>query len=61
MVTLIDVLRRANVEVMVASVEKSVQIVASQGTNIVADKSIREASESIYDLIVLPVRMLRTQ
>ncbi|KAI3945161.1 hypothetical protein MKW92_038400 [Papaver armeniacum] len=53
-VTLIDVLRRANVEVIVASVEKSVQIVASQGTNIVADKSISEASESIYDLIVLP-------
>ncbi|OVA15667.1 ThiJ/PfpI [Macleaya cordata] len=53
-VTLVDILRRANVDVMVASVEKSMQIVASRGTKIVADKSISDASESIYDLIILP-------
>lgn len=58
MVTIVDILRRANVDVMVASVEKSLQILASQGTKIVADKLIRDAAECIYDLIILPVRQL---
>ncbi|KAJ4964230.1 hypothetical protein NE237_024169 [Protea cynaroides] len=53
-VTLVDILRRAKVDVVVASVEKSVQIVASQDTKIVADKFIKNAAESIYDLIILP-------
>ncbi|XP_042982756.1 protein DJ-1 homolog C [Carya illinoinensis] len=53
-VTIADILRRAKVDVVVASVEKSVQILASQGTKIVADKLIRDASESIYELIILP-------
>ncbi|CAL1389506.1 unnamed protein product [Linum trigynum] len=53
-VTIVDILRRANVEVVVASVEKSVQILGSQGTKMVADKFIDEAAEFAYDLIVLP-------
>uniref|UniRef100_A0A5B7CE40 DJ-1/PfpI domain-containing protein n=1 Tax=Davidia involucrata TaxID=16924 RepID=A0A5B7CE40_DAVIN len=53
-VTIVDILRRAKVDVVVASVEKSVQILASQGTKIIADKSIGVASESVYDLIILP-------
>ncbi|KAF4374036.1 hypothetical protein F8388_007942 [Cannabis sativa] len=53
-VTIADILRRAKVDVVVASVEKSLKIKASQGTRIVADKLIRETSESIYDLIILP-------
>ncbi|XP_062091204.1 protein DJ-1 homolog C [Humulus lupulus] len=53
-VTIADILRRAKVDVVVASVEKSLKIKASQGTRIVADKLIREASESIFDLIILP-------
>lgn len=56
MVTIVDILRRAKVDVMVASVEKSLQILASRGTKIVADKLINDAAESIYDLIILPVR-----
>lgn len=55
-VTTVDILRRAKVNAVVASVEKSLQILASHGTNIVADKLIDVAAESIYDLIVLPVR-----
>lgn len=54
--TIVDILRRAKVNVVVASVERSMQIVASQGTKIVAEKSISDAAESVYDLIVLPVR-----
>ena len=55
-VTIADILRRAKVDVIIASVEKSVQILASQGTKIVADLLIGDAAKSIYDLIILPVR-----
>ncbi|CAI0557306.1 unnamed protein product [Linum tenue] len=53
-VTIVDILRRANVEVLFASVEKSVQILGSQSTRIVADKFIGDAARFDYDLIVLP-------
>ncbi|KAG5407623.1 hypothetical protein IGI04_013742 [Brassica rapa subsp. trilocularis] len=55
-VTVADVLRRAKVDVTVASVERSLRITASLGTKIVTDKLINEAAESSYDLIILPVR-----
>lgn len=54
LVTIADILRRAKVEVVIASVEKSRQILVSTGTKVVADKLIKEAAESIYDLIILP-------
>ena len=57
-VILVDILRRAKVDVVVASVEKSTKIVASQQTKIIADKSIEEASDSPYDLVLLPVRYI---
>lgn len=53
-VAIADILRRAKVDVVIASVERSVKILASQGTKIVADKLIGKAAESIYDLIILP-------
>ncbi|XVF01267.1 hypothetical protein REPUB_Repub04eG0073200 [Reevesia pubescens] len=53
-VTIVDILRRAKVDVVVASVEKSVRVLASQGVKIVADKLIGDAAGSIYDLIILP-------
>ncbi|XP_015083767.1 protein DJ-1 homolog C isoform X1 [Solanum pennellii] len=53
-VTLIDILRRAKVNVVVASVEKSAQVLASSGTKIVADKLINATTDSIFDLIILP-------
>ncbi|CAA7025240.1 unnamed protein product [Microthlaspi erraticum] len=49
-----DVLRRAKVDVTVASVERSLRITASQGTKIITDKLIGESAESSYDLIILP-------
>ncbi|KAI6677948.1 hypothetical protein NL676_038744 [Syzygium grande] len=54
MVTVVDILRRAKVHVVVASVERNLQILASQGTKIVADKLIGEAAQTSYDLIILP-------
>lgn len=55
-VIIIDILRRAKVTVIVASVERSIRISASQGTQIIADKLIGDAAGSKYDLIILPVR-----
>jgi hypothetical protein len=54
-IMLTDVLRRANVNVVLASVEKSTSIVGSQRMRIVADKCISDASALEYDLIILPV------
>ncbi|CAH2076935.1 unnamed protein product [Thlaspi arvense] len=53
-VTIADVLRRAKVDVTVASVERSLRITASQSTKIITDKLIGEAAESSYDLLILP-------
>ncbi|XP_026656841.1 protein DJ-1 homolog C isoform X2 [Phoenix dactylifera] len=53
-VILVDILRRAKMDVVVASIEKSMPIVGSQSTKIVADKTLADASESTYDLIILP-------
>lgn len=55
LVTVVDILRRAKLDVTVASVEKTLPVLGSQGIKIVADKFIKNAAESIYDLIILPV------
>lgn len=52
-VTIIDVLRRAKVEVTVASVA-GLNITASRGVKLVADCVIADCKEKTYDLIVLP-------
>ena len=50
---IIDVLRRAGAFVTVASVD-SLQITASHGVKIIADKLISDCTEIVYDLIALP-------
>eukprot|EP01018_Ginkgo_biloba_P000807 Gb_24084 [translate_table: standard] len=57
-VIIVDVLRRANADVVVASVEETLEIVASRNVKIVADKLIGDAAVSAYDLIILPGGML---
>jgi len=52
-VCIIDVLRRAGASVTVASVG-ALQITASRGVRIVADKSIADCMGTVYDLIALP-------
>jgi 4-methyl-5(b-hydroxyethyl)-thiazole monophosphate biosynthesis len=52
-VCIIDVLRRAGAHVTVASVG-NLQITASRGVRIVADCTIEDCREAVFDLIVLP-------
>ena len=55
-VTIIDVLRRAGVEVTVASANdgEKLQICGSSGTKIVADKMLHNCADNTYDLIAVP-------
>ena len=53
-IMLVDILRRANINVVLASVDESTNIVGSQRMKIVADKCILGASDSKYDLIIIP-------
>ena len=52
-VTIIDLLRRASIEVTVAGLDDDV-ITGSRGTRILPDKRLDSASSSAYDMIVLP-------
>lgn len=54
-VIIIDFLRRAKANVVVASVEDKLEIVASRKVKLVADVLLDEAVKLSYDLIVLPV------
>ncbi|KAK9077176.1 hypothetical protein SSX86_005512 [Deinandra increscens subsp. villosa] len=53
-VTVVDILRRAKLDVTVASLEKTLTISGSHGIKIIADKLLKNAAESIFDLIILP-------
>lgn len=53
-VTVVDVLRRAKVDVTVASVHKEKEVVMAHGNRLIADATIEEASAKTYDLIVVP-------
>lgn len=55
-VIIADILKRAKANVIVASVEKNCEILASQGTKIIADMLINDALDLAHDLILLPVR-----
>lgn len=54
-VIIIDVLRRAGAEVIVASVEPQLEIEAASRMRLVADTSIANCSNEIFDLVALPV------
>jgi 4-methyl-5(b-hydroxyethyl)-thiazole monophosphate biosynthesis len=52
-VTIIDILRRADVEVVTASLDPG-PVRASRGTVLVADSTLEETRGSVFDMIVLP-------
>ncbi|KAI3708018.1 hypothetical protein L2E82_37012 [Cichorium intybus] len=53
-VTIVDILRRAKLDVTVVSVEKTLPVLGSHGIKIVADNLIKNVADSIFDLIILP-------
>lgn len=53
-VTLIDVLRRADIEVVVASIEARRMITCARGTRLTADAMLVDVLAQEFDLIVLP-------
>ena len=53
-VTIIDLLRRANIHVTVASLSENKVVKASRGVVLVADMRLSEVLDNNYDLIVLP-------
>lgn len=53
-VIIVDILRRAGVSVVVASVEDGLQVEASRKVKIVADKLIKQIEDEYFDLIILP-------
>ena len=50
----IDTLRRANVDVTVASVMGRLQVTAARETKLVADVLIEDCASEVYDLVALP-------
>lgn len=53
-VTLIDVLRRADIEVVLASIEDRRMITCARGTRLTADAMLMDVLAQAFDLIVLP-------
>lgn len=54
-VTIIDLLRRANIDVTTAGLEDEPRpIIASRGTTLLPDTCLREALKQDYDMIALP-------
>ncbi len=59
-VTIIDVLRRAGVEVIVAGLAEGV-VTASRGVRLLADVSLDEVTETAFDAVILPGGLGGTQ
>lgn len=53
-ISVIDVLRRAGLDVTVASVEADLVVTMSRGVKIVADKKISECVSAEWDVVVIP-------
>lgn len=54
-VIVVDVLRRAGADVLLASVEKGLEIEGSSGIKLVADVFVTSCISEVFDLIALPV------
>ncbi|RMD99054.1 MAG: DJ-1 family protein [Deltaproteobacteria bacterium] len=52
--SIVDVLRRAGADLVVASVQERLEITAAHGFKFVADQPITRCVEETYDLVVLP-------
>jgi hypothetical protein len=55
---ILDILRRAKANVVVASLEDKLEIVASRKVKMIADVLLDDALKEQYDLILLPVSLM---
>jgi len=53
-VTIIDVLRRAEIEVLVASLNENMLVKGANGISVQADLQVKDVSADIIDMVVLP-------
>lgn len=53
-VTIVDVLRRAQVEVTVASIERDLTITCARGTKLIADAVLHDIRKDTFELIAVP-------
>jgi len=53
-VTLIDILRRAEIQVIAASLTQNLQITASRGVRLVADTTLEAVIADEFDMVILP-------
>lgn len=54
-ISVVDILRRAKANVVIASVSNSLEVVGSHKANLVADVLLDEVLEKSFHLIMLPV------
>lgn len=54
-IALVDILRRAKANVVIAAAGNSLEVVGSRNAKLVADVLLEEVAEKAFDLIVLPV------
>jgi 4-methyl-5(b-hydroxyethyl)-thiazole monophosphate biosynthesis len=53
-VTVIDLLRRASLNVVVASLSEDKHVIGSRGTHLIADSTLGACINHIFDMVVLP-------
>jgi protein deglycase len=53
-VSIIDVLRRAGIEVIAASIDRQSSVCGANGISILTEKSVEDISSDLIDMIVLP-------
>lgn len=53
-VTIVDVLRRAGIDVVVASLEASLTVTCARGCKLIADRAFAEVAAQDFDLIACP-------
>lgn len=53
-VTIMDLLVRAKIEVVPVSLDECLEIVCSRGTRLIAEKTLSEVMDEMFDLVVLP-------
>lgn len=60
-VTLIDILRRADIRVVSASLDQQLEVTASRGVRLIADTTLDAVDDESFDMLILPGGMSGAQ